>query len=176
MKRRTTTDHRFYAVKEAKPYLAAGGDIYFEAIMQNDWIAWHIRINMPDGTIARMCAKKTGLPRAYTKPGYIYTDLMELRPKALKLELTTPELTQVKAFQIARRKIVNDALAKASIPVAKMCKQLDVTLASFINIMLGERRKPQIEAQICETLGLDKDTTFPESITEFLGIEYQAPT
>lgn len=176
MQTTSTTDHKFYAVREAQPLLEKGGAILLEAVLQDDWIGWVVRINMPDGSIGRLCAKRTSLPRVYTKPSYLYLEMMELGPTELKFELTTPELTRVKEFQQNRKTRVTAAMAEQDIKIAKFCKTLGVNMASFINILQGERRKPETEAQICETLNLDYATTFPASITEFLNIEYQLPT
>lgn len=176
MQQVSPTDHKFYAVREAQRYMDQGGTILLEAVLHDDWIAWVVRIDMPDGKIVRMYNKTTDLIKTYKKPGYIYAELLELGPTELKFELTTPELTKIKAFQQARRALVTEKMTEKQIQTAAMCKKLGVSLATFISILQGERRNPDVEVKICDILDLDKETTFPASISDFLGVEYKLPT
>lgn len=147
-----------------------------EAVLQDDWIAWFVRIDLPNGKIVRIYNKSNDLLKVYKTPNYVYAELLELGPAELTFELTTPELTKVKTFQQNRRALVTKMMSDQQIHTAAMCKQLRVSLATLTSILLGERRNPDVEAKICDILGLDRVTTFPASISDFLDIEYELPT
>jgi len=159
-----TTIIKFHDLEQLPGFMSAGGELFFESTVKDDWIAWHTTVLMPDGTKAVLYDRSRDTPKTKNNVDAIIEDVSFLRLKTIRLENNNPAFRRIYAWCEQRRDLVLKAMKASGRTSGSYTKELGITMAIFQSLLWGTYRNDELEDTLCSDLALNRNDVFPKSV------------
>jgi len=159
---------KFHDLEQVPQFLEEGGELFFKSTIKDDWIAWITTVEMPNGDLAVLFTKQKDEPKITRNVDLLIDEVDFLKLPKLRIENNNPSFRRIFEWCDDRRSKVLAAVKRSGKSSGRLCAELDITQAVLQNLLWGTIRNPELERRICDNLGLEPSSTFPESVQALL--------